>query len=330
MPDGTPDYVGAVGSIATCTAQGFIFQMLSITVPTYYGSLSLQAYLGIKNEFQEEKYRWIEIPIHIFAWCVPAAVASIVAVTENFNPKGSGCSLTKAPRGCEADPLIPCERGEDIDMLEYTVGLGVAFLYFIFPPTIVLVMHRWIKRIGRKAEDSRGMQQIRHNARKQMMRQVVKQMSLYLFSFWFTIVPTLIDFVYHTLTGKTIYELLIFANCIFALQGFVMAMVYFALQRSGDDEPKLEGIVAPDMARSSTRTTFRDDHRTSVKDIQTNANKVMTSPKSSEIDDDVGKGRRESFGFNIFDGVPDEDSPWAEFFQDEGSDGEDDALGVGY
>mmetsp|Transcript_34684 Transcript_34684/g.60981 ORF Transcript_34684/g.60981 Transcript_34684/m.60981 type:complete len:393 (-) Transcript_34684:116-1294(-) len=297
VPEGTPNFVGASGTINTCTAQGFISVMLTMTVATYYGSLSLQAFMGIKHNFKEEKYQWIEFPVHGVAWCIPAALSTIVVVTENFNPEGGGCAIAKAPQGCEADPDVPCQRGKDIDMVLYIVGFGMVFLYFIFPPSIVTAIYCWIKKIQKKVEGSRGMQQIREHARKQMIRSIANQISLYLFSFWFTFVPRMISFVYRILTGNIIYELLIFANCIFALQGFIMAMVYFTLQRLGT--PKVE--CGPSSSAGLRREITVHDIRSSVAERKAKVG-------SEETDD-----RRESYIFNIFDGAPDEDSPWARY-----------------
>ena len=84
-----------------------------MTVPTYYVSLSLQAFVDIKNKCQEEKYQCIETSIHPLSWCVPAALASIVLFTENINPSGSSyyCYMVKAPQGCESDLDVPFKRG---------------------------------------------------------------------------------------------------------------------------------------------------------------------------------------------------------------------------
>mmetsp|Transcript_9995 Transcript_9995/g.21642 ORF Transcript_9995/g.21642 Transcript_9995/m.21642 type:complete len:376 (+) Transcript_9995:82-1209(+) len=304
VPEGTPNYIGASGTINTCTAQGFISVMLNMTVPTYYVSLSLQAFMGMKHKFQEENYQWIEKFIHLIAWCVPAALASILLFTDNLNPNGSGCHNAKAPQGCESDPDVPCERGGDVDMVEYIVGLGLAFLYFVFPPSIIISMYCWIKKLRNKMDMKRstGMQQLREYAQKEMVQQIAIQICLYLFSFWFTFVPTIIVFAYTILNdGKILYDLLVFANCVFALQGFVMAMVYFTLQRLGT--PKVE--VLP------TRTSgLRGNHPT-VQSIRTSAMNIAMT------DFEVTEDLKESLNFNIFDGVPDEDSPWAQFFDED-------------
>ena len=45
-----------------------------------------------------------------------------------------------------------------------------------------------------------------------MMRAVAKQIATYLLSFWLTFVPSLVYFVYLTLTGTVLYNLLIFGE----------------------------------------------------------------------------------------------------------------------
>ena len=64
VPEGTPNYYGARGTTQTCTAVGFLGITVAMTVPVYYGSLVLQAFMGMKNNFEERKYKWIEKWIH--------------------------------------------------------------------------------------------------------------------------------------------------------------------------------------------------------------------------------------------------------------------------
>mmetsp|Transcript_17450 Transcript_17450/g.37681 ORF Transcript_17450/g.37681 Transcript_17450/m.37681 type:complete len:168 (-) Transcript_17450:689-1192(-) len=60
VPEGTPYHWGASGTVRTCDTQAFLYLMFALTIPTYYGSLSLQAFMGMKRNFDEEKYDWIE------------------------------------------------------------------------------------------------------------------------------------------------------------------------------------------------------------------------------------------------------------------------------
>jgi len=307
VPTGTPYYANAAGNVNTCTAQGFLSLMFMLTVPTYYGSLVLQAYLGIKNNFNEEKYQWIEIPVHIVAYVPPFVYGVVVAATNNFNPNGSGCWYSKAPQGCESDPGVPCERGQDISYFIYIVGLSQVFLYFIFPPSVILSMYYWMKKIQRNiAKRCSGMTILRESARNQMMQSIYRQLSLYLFSFWFTWVWGLIHSVYQVFTGDIVYNLLIFSNCIFASQGFIYMIVYFKLQQMGRPQhvevvPQVE--LRPSLQREMT-----------VSDIRKNAQrKTETSSDGFVVDINI----EESYNFNIFDGTPDQESPWARFIDQE-------------
>lgn len=300
VPEGTLYYPAASGTIQTCTVSAFLYMMFSLTVPTYYASLSLQAFLGIRNNFKETKYIWIEKWVHIVAYCIPCTIAILLAATENFNPNGGGCYVAKAPRGCEADPDVPCQRGKDIHMIEYIIGFGLIFLYLIFPPSVVISMYCWIGREEKMMETSTGMHRLRQSARKQMMQSVGKQICVYLISFWFTWVFALIHTAFEIFTGELNYGLLILSNCLFASQGIVFAGVYFSLQRFG--KPKI------DCVSQNSMPIQRRCHLT-VLDIRQNA--------ESSNGLECTETRRESCMFNVFDGEPDEDSPWAKFFQDE-------------
>ena len=77
-----------------------------------------------------------------------------------------------------------------------------------------------------------------------------------------------------------------------------MAMVYFALQRLGTSKVECGPSPSPRPGRGRELT---------VLDIRSSAERKV-KVGSEETDD-----RRESYIFNIFDGAPDEDSPWARY-----------------
>lgn len=300
VPEGAfpPIYPAASGTIQTCTASGFLSLMFSLAVPTYYASLGLQAFLGIKNNFREEKYKWIEKWIHLLAYCVPCAISIVFAATENFNPSGSGCYPGKAPLGCGMNPDVPCTRGMDLHSFGVIVALILVFLYFVFPPSMMIAMRCWIGKVRKRTEGSRGMQKVRVSAQKQMMKSVSVQISVYLFSFWLTWIFSLTHEIYKITTSQLQYGLLILGNCMVASQGFVLAIDYFLLQRLG--RLRVECDV------TSSRSKQRPEDLT-VEDIR------LSVERKAEAGSEVIDDKRESYAFNIFDGVPDEDSPWARF-----------------
>jgi len=71
---------------------------------------------------------------------------------------------------------------------------------------------------------------------------------------------------------------------------------------------------------SSTASGCRSQQRLTVSDIRLNAKRKAEIEDAVAEDDDL---LAESYCFNIFDGTPDEASPWAQFI-DPDSDNEDD------
>jgi hypothetical protein len=97
------------------------------------------------------------------------------------------------------------------------------------------------------------------------------------------------------------YGLDIFTNCLQAMHGFVLAGVYFTLPVLVARQQQLPALES----KSNTRT-----ERT-VEDIRADA------AREPLLDSEPAQGNKKkvSFIFNIFDGTPDEDSPWAKFHE---------------
>ena len=329
MPEGTPNY-GAAGTIATCTAEGFMAVTVDMTVPIYYGSLVLQAFMGMKNNFKELKYRWIEKWIHVVAWGFPLAVSTVLAATENINPSGSRCWHAQYPKGCEGDPNIDCERGKDIGMFTLIVGLSQVFLYFVYPPSVIATMFCWIRKLEKKKKEGNGMNQVREATRKEMLISIAKQISLYLLSFWSTFVLGLISTGYELLSGgKFLYNLAIVANSVYAFQGFVFMIVYFKLEKMGRQKAELEPIQ---LASVIHRSTYNNGGMASDLSVMGIRSRVATKAECRPAQDNdrsikslIEKreitgysNRRRKSVFNIFDGIPAyRDSPWAQFIMGE-------------
>ena len=225
--------------------------------------------------------------------------------------------LFKAPRGCETDPSIPCERGDDIGPFLYIVGFTQISLYFIFPPAVVIAMYCWIRRVHKKMSSCSGMHQIRQAARKEMLNSIRKQITLYLLAFWSTFVLGLASNAYKIITeGSMLYNLHLLATSIFAFQGFLFMVVYFTLEKIGT--PKVECL--PHL-QSSKRMT----QNSTVHDIRTNAERKSVEQHGTGKRGSGSSSRRDSCVYNIFDGTPDMDSPWAQFI-DPDSDNEEDII----
>ena len=105
--------------------------------------------------------------------------------------------------------------------------------------------------------------------------------------------------IYHMLTSEDLYSVLIAANLVYYLQGCVYAVVYFLLERMG--KPKIYTM---------TKSNLNSNNQMTVENIRANAEKQQCTLESVRSESDPSKER---FSFNIFDGEPDPNSPWAKF-----------------
>mmetsp|Transcript_3276 Transcript_3276/g.5157 ORF Transcript_3276/g.5157 Transcript_3276/m.5157 type:complete len:222 (-) Transcript_3276:104-769(-) len=182
--------------------------------------------------------------------------------------------------------------------------------------SVALAMGCWMKKKGNNELSnsvSRGMTIVRDRARKEMMQRVYFQVSLYLFSFWSTWVISIASRALRLITGDPVYNLLILSNCIWSLQGFVFMVVYFTLQKMGG------GLEGESLSNNIWQSfSVRRGHRLTVRDIRSSAQRIESVTESTN---DLPE---QSFSFHVFDGVPDPDSPWAMFFdEDDDSENED-------
>lgn len=300
VPRGTPDKIGASGTVNTCTAQGFISYMFTSTVAIYYASLILQALMGVRHSFKEAKYAYIEKWIHAVAWIIPGAFSTLIAVTENFNPNvGATCWIEKSPLGCESDTDLECQRGQDIGRTGKILAGFLLLFYLASPPSVAASMYCWIKLSQEKMLVSRGFQKVREAAKKQMMHSVAKQICLYVFAFWFIWLFNLIHYLYRRRTDECLWNITILGQSIYAMQGLIFVVVYFSLERMG--KVHIVGGSSENMT---------------VQNLKSSAEKTLNAS-----DPTVGM-LPETMNFNVFDGTPDEDSPWAKYLVPEDDDDE--------
>ena len=254
--------------------------------------------MAIRNNFRAESYQWIEKFIHAIAWCFPFVVCVVGILAERFNPLTVTCGIAFAPQGCEDDPDLPCQRGK----LKYflpIISFSLVFLYLIFPPSILTTMFCWVRKIKQSMEGSFGMQQIRARARSQMLKNMAIQMSVYLLSLWMTWLPRASLYAFaRWIAEELLYDLVVFTHCLSAVQGLVLAVAYFTLPKLATQKPMLP------------RSRVINRRERTVSDIRADVASRETSVA-------LEPNEEPDFVFDIFDGTPDPDSPWARFI-DEG------------
>lgn len=117
IPSDTANTFGAVGTTATCTAQGFFLQF-AIMAPLYNAALSLYYLLMIRYNWTEERLRKLRLPVHgtILLFGLGTSIAGLFLTL--YNPATLWCWQNQYPVGCiessqNVDGLTTCQRGDN-------------------------------------------------------------------------------------------------------------------------------------------------------------------------------------------------------------------------
>lgn len=194
-----------------------------------------------------------------------------------------------------------CHSHEHSDKLYAPIAAIVFIELLVGTFTIIYLIYHFDK-IQKKSEDAIGMRAIVEEARKRRLKEVVLQTVLYLISFWFGYIPTLISHFVRVTSGNQNYPLIIFSHCIFGCQGFIILAIYFALQQRSQRKDTTNLVPA------SPGTETQEKHET-VSKIRENAGRRRSVSAASAKSSVLSR-----FSFRIFDGTPAEDSPWAHHF----------------
>merc|ERR1740124_1079401 len=109
--------IGAVGTQATCSLQGFFVQ-LDVTTIFYSGTLSLYYLLILVYKWENERFAKIEPFLHLNAWTWGLGTAIAGLPLKLFNPAGWSCFIAPNPWGCTpswgtGDEEPNCRRGDN-------------------------------------------------------------------------------------------------------------------------------------------------------------------------------------------------------------------------
>ena len=294
--------IGSVGSDATCAAQGFLIMVFYQAFPFYYASISVFAYLAVKNNFNEDKYAWLEKWIHLGAYALPLSV-SIASLAKGWYGPGLQFCILEKNVGC--DDYVECfDKGalkmfrplEYLILVELLVGTG----------TITVLLCKYEKMQG-EIDDAVGYTRIVETVRRRRLVEAAIQTGLYIFTFWFGYLPLVVESIVRKVSGELNYDLIIASRCIFAFQGALLLAIYLALSR-------INRSARLSVAHLGESTPSCDE--ITVSKIRANAERKRRMSAHSSV------SNRSAFRFSIFDGTPADDSPWARYFDDSEMGGE--------
>lgn len=271
---------GAAGNNVTCAIQGSLYIVTWLAYASYVASFSIYGLYAVKNNFQQDKFQWIEKWIHVCAYAPPVTLLIISGAVKIMNPDSHPvCRVAE----------LHIHKGEPT--LVYDV-IMTAFVMvdFVTGTTVILYLWRNFSEIQGKVDNYVGIRRLIESARQKRLRDVTIQTGLYLLLFSYGYFVPIVFMWIGMASPATEYYLVIISKCLIASQGFVFTIIYFVLQK-----PELE-VKDVYLAPSLEKRTH-----TTVSKIRLNAK----LPKKTLI--------FPQFSFRIFDGEPAEDSPWAQY-----------------
>jgi hypothetical protein len=234
--------VGARGTQASCTAQGFFMHSGHITL--FYNAC-IMAYFILKI-----RYRWtvldfekrsVEKAMHIFSLFVPLAGAIGLAVGGYFNPTPSvynRCYIYAFPPECENDDTMQCTRGKHAAWFRIVFALLPAVVLYIFLFCSIFIIYLKVR------QQAFRMRRYLFSAGQSLAvtEAVYTHSILYGVSFFLTyfftgvMLVTRISFVSgsHPNINAWLYPIRVLKEMFYPLQGLFNCIIYWHAKRSGD------------------------------------------------------------------------------------------------
>jgi len=214
--------------------------------------------VALRNNFQEQKYVWIEKWIHLGAYALPLALA-ITALAMDGYSAALGFCRNDMHGSCDIFNDAECHHSHAKE--KYSAFVFIIGIELLVGTVTIVVLLCTFEKIQRKHDDAIGMTRLLEKARKRRLKEVAWQTGLYLASFWFGYFPKIIDRLIRIFNGTICYNLVIVSDCIFSFQGFIIMVIYFLLQKRSNKEAQVEKIIpdAPDSERNDTVTKIREN-----------------------------------------------------------------------
>lgn len=287
----------AIGTITTCTVQGFFIMLGINNIEMYFSSLSLYSVIAVHNNFDQQILRRFEALLY-FIVTIISSFLSIMPVTEQMlNPSyGPWCMVDAAPLGCEKSADINCKRGivesnADVEsfkrkytLLPYLILIGLSICFMI----LLYVMVWNGERVARKTKAT--------NRNSYVARSgiVIRQASIYIVCGHFPAITLIfIRLVQLMIKGQVSFPSVLLSLSLFPLHPFAVLLVYLILQH-----------------KISVKLPPKKKNPFSVSAI---IHRVHSKSKLEPVKEEKSNNR---FRFSIFDGSS--PSPeWSEFIIDD-------------
>mmetsp|Transcript_30894 Transcript_30894/g.55983 ORF Transcript_30894/g.55983 Transcript_30894/m.55983 type:complete len:333 (+) Transcript_30894:115-1113(+) len=255
IPLGTEGVYGAVGTTASCTAQGFFIQLMVLS-PIYNLNLSVYYLLLSKYQLTEEYIaKRYEKYMHAAAIIIGFGFAILGLPLTLYNNANLWCWIAAYPSSCEDNSGdhgdVPCTRGQNAWLFRWLIFYGPIWLIILAVTGIMIMLTRSVKveekiiiEMQTEIRSRPNFNQIDSSAltdeqprapapialsetyRYERSRQMFHQAVFYLGVFYITWLFVTINRMYQLITGESNFPLLVLHSIFGPLQGFLNFIVY--------------------------------------------------------------------------------------------------------
>lgn len=228
MPADTPNVFGAVGTIASCEAIGFVEQA-GLAAVLYNGSLSFYYLFRIRYGWSADRIRRIEPALHLVP-IVPAMSTMVACLAlDLFNSGLFDCWIAPYPQGCTETwraGYTDCERGDNASLYQWVFDVIPKWLSVLLVTANMFFTHRAVLQQERSTLRFRPSEDGFHPPKPKIARRLARQSYLYVGALWLTYIPVAMTRLTELLAGHVYYGMLLTIAMMLPLQGVWNLLVY--------------------------------------------------------------------------------------------------------
>ena len=216
----------ALGNVHTCTAQGFFLYLGTMGTLAYNCCLMLYYTLVIRYKWTENGLLRLEPYMHFYANALPWTENIIGLFLKIYNPApyGQRCGIAKYPTDCVANPDIPCERGQKLNIYVngFYVPITMASLGFLLL-CLLIISCTFRSEAVRSNQSSRN-----YSSRIKATKAVCYQSIIYATVFFNTYFWVFLRYFLRKETNhpRLLYGVRVISEMLFPLQGFFNFLIF--------------------------------------------------------------------------------------------------------